>query len=203
MITLAVGKEGAVLALEPNRYVFKVLQKNAQLNPKLTNIIPLCAAATKEAGEFEFNYSDASFSNGGFLSQIEKKRHGHAYKLKVKGVNLQDLLYEQYANLLPKLEMIKIDAEGYDKEILKTIPSILEQFHPNILAECYKRLNQSERYELFDVIHAYGYQLFRLTDIAGTGNRIRIGRENMNDEKHFEILAMHPSRMHDDKAERQ
>ena len=31
-IALAVGKQGCVLALEPNRYVFPVLQKNAELN---------------------------------------------------------------------------------------------------------------------------------------------------------------------------
>ena len=193
-MALAVGKEGLVLALEPNRYVFKILEKNAELNPQLTNIIPLCMAATAEEGEFEFNYSDASFCNGGFLSQIEKRRHGHPYTLKVTGTNLQNLLYERYQEALKKLDLIKVDAEGYDKEILKTIPDILESYHPNLLVECYKRLNRAERDELFDVISQHDYELFRLESFESGGTRTRILKDNMSDEKHFEMLAIHPSR---------
>ena len=191
-MALAVGKEGVVLALEPNRYVYKILEKNATLNPDITNIIPLCLAATEADGEFEFNYSDASFCNGGFLSQIEKRRHGHNYTLKVNGVNLQALLYKQYQDYLPRLDLLKVDAEGYDKEILKTVPAILEQYRPNLLIECYKRLNDVERNELFDVVSEQGYELFKLADFEDNGAKVRIRRENMKDEKHFEILAVHP-----------
>src|SRR3990170_8934316 len=84
-MALAVGKEGLVLALEPNKYVFKILDKNASLNPAYTNIQPRCFAATKDEGEFVFNYSDASFNNGGFLSEIHKKKHHHDFTLKVQG----------------------------------------------------------------------------------------------------------------------
>ncbi len=194
-MALAVGKDGVVLALEPNRYVYKILEKNAQLNPALTNIIPLCVAATEKPGEFEFNYSDASFCNGGFLSQIEKQRHGHPYTLQVQGINLQRLLQQQYAEYLPKLDLLKIDAEGYDKEILKTIPEILSNYRPNLMVECYKRLNGAERSELYNVITQYGYQLFRLENFEESGARIPMEKENMADEKHFEMLAIHPDKV--------
>ena len=193
-MALAVGKQGLVLALEPNRYVYKVLEKNAQLNPTRTTIIPLCRAATQKEGEFEFNYSDASFCNGGFLSRIEKRRHGHPYTLRVKGVNLQSLLQEQYPEYLPKLDLLKIDAEGYDKEILKTIPDILENYRPNLMVECYKRLNEAERGDLYDAITHHGYELFRLENFEENGARVPIQRDDMNNEKHFEMLAIHPLR---------
>ena len=45
-MALAVGKDGLVLGLEPNGYVFKILKKNAELNPQLTHIVPLPFAAT-------------------------------------------------------------------------------------------------------------------------------------------------------------
>lgn len=194
-MALAAGKNGMVLALEPNQYVYEVLKKNAQLNPDLTNIIPLCLAATEEDGEFAFNYSDASFCNGGYLSQIEKQRHGHAYTLKVRGINLQRLLQQQYSEYLPKLDLLKIDAEGYDKEILKTIPDILKNYRPNLMVECYKRLNHAERAELYEVITQHGYDLFRLDNFEDNGARIPVRKENMNDEKHFEILAIHPTKI--------
>lgn len=189
-MALAVGKEGAVLALEPNRYVYKILEKNAGLNQQLTNIIPLPYAATEQAGKFEFNYSDASFCNGGFLSQIENSRHHHNYTLEVEGIELESYLYEHYPELLPKLQLIKVDAEGYDKEILKTIPRLIEQYRPAIMAECYKRLNQQEREELYDVITRFNYRLYYIEDFEAGSKRVEIRRADMMQREHFEMLAL-------------
>lgn len=91
-MALAAGKDGLVLALEPNPYVFKVLVENSKLNKTKSNIDAFCFAATESDGRFEFNYSDASFCNGGFLSQIKESRHGHVHTLSVEGKNLQRFL---------------------------------------------------------------------------------------------------------------
>jgi FkbM family methyltransferase len=189
-MALAVGKEGLVLGMEPNPYVYKILKKNASLNPGLTNIVPICAAATAEAGTFTFHYSDASFCNGGFLSEIENQQHHHNYTLDVKGIELEKLLLEKYADRLPSLSLIKVDAEGYDKEILKTIPKILQDYRPNLMVECYKRLSGEERDELFDVIDGFGYDLFYLENFEADGERRQIQKENMMDQRHFEMLAL-------------
>lgn len=189
-MALAVGKEGIVLGLEPNIYVYKILKKNASLNTLHTNIIPLCFAATKEDGEFVFHYSDASFCNGGFLSEIENPSHSHHYTLKVTGKNLEKYLTETFSTQLKKLELIKIDAEGYDKEILKTIPNIIRLYKPKLMIECYKYLSLKERNALFDVIDEYGYQIYYLENFEETGTKKLIDRSNMMDKKHFEILAL-------------
>ncbi len=193
-MALAVGREGKVLGLEPNKYVFKILEENARLNKKWTNIIPLCFAATSQHGEFTFNYSDASFCNGGFLSKIKNKNHKHNYTLKVTGKNLQDFLLENYKADLEQLSLIKIDAEGYDKEILKTIPLILEKYKPALMIECYKRLNKEERIELFDIVNKHGYQLFYLENFELFEELKEIHSGNMMDKKHFELLALHESK---------
>jgi FkbM family methyltransferase len=194
-MALAVGKEGLVLALEPNKYVFKILDKNASLNPARTNIQPRCFAATKDEGEFVFNYSDASFNNGGFLSEIHKKNHHHDFTLKVQGKNLEKYLHENFSAQLPALELIKVDAEGYDKEILKTIPGILKQFKPNLMIECYKRLDENERNELFDVVDNFGYNLYYLENFEATGNKVLLQKKDMMDRKHFEMLAIHRDKL--------
>jgi FkbM family methyltransferase len=190
-MALAVKKEGVVLGIEPNQYVYKILEKNASLNPEFTNIHPYCFAATENEGNFTFNYSDASFCNGGFLSQIKNQHHKHNYQLTVKGKNLEKFLYENYSNYLPKLDLIKVDAEGYDKEILKTIPNILNDYKPGLMVECYKRLNKEERYELFDLLTDHGYEVYYLENFEVDGSKIKIERENMTDKKHFEMLAIH------------
>lgn len=116
-MAFAAGKEGVVLAIEPNKYVFKILKENSKLNLAKSNIIPLNFAVTAQDGTFTFNYSDASFCNGGFLSKINKARHNHNYSLEVNGKNLEKFLNGQYKELLPRLSFIKIDAEGYDKKL--------------------------------------------------------------------------------------
>lgn len=194
-MALAVGKEGLVLGIEPNKYVYKILEKNASLNKDKTNIISLCFAATAEDGEFSFNYSDASFCNGGFLSQIENSAHKHNYELEVVGKNLQNYLQENHLDRLKNCSLVKIDAEGYDKEILKTIPEILNNYKPALMVECYKKLNQKERDELFDVLEGFNYDLFYLEDFEAKNELRKILKENMNDEKHFEILGLHRSRL--------
>jgi FkbM family methyltransferase len=194
-MALAVGKSGMVLALEPNKYVYKILEKNASLNRPHTNIIPLCFAATGEDGDFVFNYSDASFNNGGFLSEIHVKNHHHNYTLNVSGKNLQNFLFNNYSDELEKLELVKVDAEGYDKEILKTIPEILNRYKPNLMVECYKRLDENERHELFDIIHGHGYTLFYLENFEESGNKIRVERGNMMDRRHFEMMAIHSGKI--------
>jgi FkbM family methyltransferase len=193
-MALAVGKEGLVLGLEPNQYVYKILEKNATLNPDKTNIIPLCFAATNEDGEFTFNYSDASYCNGGFLSKINNKKHKHNFTLKVIGKNLQDYLLKNHREDLNKLDLIKIDAEGYDKEILKTIPEILENYKPNLMIECYKALDVEEREELFDLVNGFGYQLYLLENFDLFDEMKKIDKSNMNDKKHFDMLAVHKSK---------
>lgn len=194
-MALAVGPNGLVLGIEPNKYVYKILAKNAALNTDKTKIIPLCFAATAEDGNFTFNYSDASFCNGGFLSQIENAAHKHNYELEVVGKNLQNYLLENHSDFLPKCTLVKIDAEGYDKEILRTIPKILNEYQPALMVECYKKLNQKERDELFDVLDGFNYDLFYLEDFEVKNELRKIEKSNMRDEKHFEILGLHRERL--------
>jgi len=161
-IALAVGSTGCVLALEPNSYVFSVLEKNAQLNPEKTKIVPLMFAATPEDGEFEFEYSDSGFCNGGRHEGISKWRHAHAFKLRVTGKNLESYLRKQFPQLLPKLSFIKVDAEGYDIKILQTLSNVIAEHQPYIKAEVYKHTNQSQREEFHRFFAERHYAVHRI-----------------------------------------
>ena len=58
------------------------------------------------------------------------------------------------------------------------------------MVECFKKLNVKEREELFDVIDAFDYNLFRLANFEENGEMVQIMKHNMMDEKHFEMLAI-------------
>jgi FkbM family methyltransferase len=189
-MALAIGKKGTVLALEPNPHVFKILQKNSELNKSKTNIIPLCFAATDHDGEFEFNYSDASYCNGGFFQSIKNQNHGHKYILKVKGKNLEAYLKSKYGNLLSGLSLIKIDAEGYDKEIIKSLRPLLMAYRPNIISECNKNLTAEERTELYDVLSGMNYFIKKLEGFTDESEPSSINHSSeMMKWQHFDIVA--------------
>jgi FkbM family methyltransferase len=191
-MALAAGREGTVLALEPNPHVFAILKKNSELNKDKTNIIPLCFAATDHDGEFEFNYSDASYCNGGFFQSLKNQKHGHKYVLKVTGKNLENVLRSEYKDLLPGLSLIKIDAEGYDKEIIKSLITILKEFRPNIISECNKNLTAEERCELFNVLDKQlNYTVLKLEGFSDELKPSSIHNcEDMMKWQHFDLVAI-------------
>ena len=192
---IAAGKQGLVIGLEPNKYVFKVLEENVRLNLSFTNIEAYCFAATTEDGNFVFNYSDPSFCNGGYLSEIENQNHNHFFPLDVKGKNLNTFLKDKYSNRISEISLIKIDAEGYDKEIIKTISDILKGQKPILMVECYKKLNFDEREELYNVLEELNYRLYMLNDFESLHELKRIDHKQMHLTKHFEILAIHKMSM--------
>lgn len=185
-IALAVGKAGCVLALEPNPYVFHVLKANARLNPSLTNIQPLCIAATVADGPIEFEYSDPGFCNGGRHEGISRWRHGHAYKLRVEGRNLEKLLRTDYRDRLTRLRYIKVDAEGYDVHILESIRGVLEEFRPVLKVEFYKHLSTPSRLRLWDLLDGLGYQVHRIEDASDRASQA-VAREQVMQWPHFDV----------------
>jgi FkbM family methyltransferase len=188
-IALAAGRSGCTLALEPNPFVYPVLETNSRLNLEKTNIVPRCFAATDADGQFVFHYSDASFCNGGFRSQQRWLFYRRKYPLTVEGCNLLRVLRTEFADWLPKLSYIKVDAEGYDRAILDSILPVLRVFRPVIRTEVYRKLVASERFALFDLLAGAGYRIHRFQESEEAVGPT-LGRSDMTREKHFDVLAL-------------
>lgn len=189
-LALAAGPGGCTLALEPNPYVFKALQVNAQLNRGKTNIVARNFAATSADGVFTFHYSDGGYCNGGFLSQIRNQKHGHHQPLQVQGRALAKVLREDFADKLPRLAFVKVDTEGYDRQVLLSILDILQEYQPVIACEVYSKLTGEEREALFDTLHNASYDCFLLSSDGPSLQGTALTRENMSDRKHFDMLAI-------------
>jgi FkbM family methyltransferase len=188
-IALAVGRQGCVLALEPNRYVFPVLKKNSELNVAKTNIIPLMFAATPEDMEMEFQYSDSGFCNGGRFEGISKWRHGHAFRLKVQGRNLNSLVNNEYPDLIPRIRYIKMDTEGYESAVLQSLGSLLSTSKPYLKVEVYRKSDDAQRQALHRSLASLGYTIHKIT---GDENYFgeTIAARDMSKWRHFDIFCV-------------
>ena len=130
-MALAVGRGGAVFALEPNLYVFKTVLGNRDAQSDKARIVPLMFAAMPNDGEFEFEYSDSGYCNGGFHHAINRWKHGHFFQLRVTGRNLADYLRKEAPTEIPRIRFVKIDTEGYDRTVVQSLASIsLPRFGP-------------------------------------------------------------------------
>ena len=188
-MALAVGRQGTVLALEPNPYVYHVLEKNARANAHLTNIKTMMAAAAGDEGFLEFEYSDSGFCNGGRHEGVSALTHGHAFKLPVFCVNLEKELREDFSDLLPRLTFVKIDAEGYDLFVLRSIIGVVKEFRPVVKAEVFKNTDAKSRSALLSLLQEIDYAVYRIVDEpVETGPRIT--EENVGDWKHYDILCI-------------
>jgi FkbM family methyltransferase len=187
-MALAVGRTGCVFALEPNRYVFPVLQKNAELNAAKTTIIPLMFAATLEDAEMEFQYSDSGYCNGGRFEGLSKWAHGHAFKLAVQGKNLQSFLNEKYPQLVSRIRYVKIDTEGYEATVLQSLSGLLAKCKPFLKVEVYRKLDDAQRRALYRSIAAYGYTIHKIPDDGSYRGEI-LAEQDLGKWRHFDIFC--------------
>jgi FkbM family methyltransferase len=188
-MALAVGPGGSVFALEPNPYVFKVLAVNAGLNPSRTHIVPLMFAAMPADGEFEFEYSDSGYCNGGFHQGISRWAHGHFSKLRVAGRNLAAYLRVHAPEALPRIRYVKIDTEGYDRAVVQSIADLIMVVRPFIKTEIYRHLSHQQRTAYHDDLRHLGYRLFKCEDGRDYRGQ-ELGRGDLSRWKHFDVFAV-------------
>jgi hypothetical protein len=171
LMSVLFSQTGAkVISFEPNPAVFEVLDKNTEI---YKNIIPYNVACSREDSILEFHYSDEGFCNGGFATDCEVGIGvtGHTVPMDVYAVNLPQFLNDYHADDINKISLIKIDAEGHDKEILKTLKDVILKVKPMIITEMYSGLTKPEIDDLISTIHSLSYEIF---DIGKTNSGLGI-----------------------------
>ena len=188
-MALAVKKSGCVLALEPNPFVYHVLEKNARANKHIANIKTMMAAAATQESFLEFEYSDSGFCNGGRHENISALKHGHAFKLEVFCVDMEKELREDFNDLLPRLKFIKVDTEGYDLYVLRSMINIIKTYRPIVKAEVFKKTDKKYRRELFSLFQNLDYSIYKIVeDPIKPGPRLT--EEDLEKWNHFDILCL-------------
>nr|MBC7612310.1 FkbM family methyltransferase [Pseudopedobacter sp.] len=158
------GKTGLTVGFDPNPMVLKILEKNASLNSNKYKLEFQPYAISTMEEEFFFVSSEASFANGA-ISKDKNSTHGNfVLPNKIKGVHLKTFLESKYQNWINKLSFIKIDTEGYDKEIIKSITDLILDYKPVIIAESFVGVTDEAKIELYNVIAKNGYDIFYFED---------------------------------------
>jgi FkbM family methyltransferase len=189
---LCVGKEGLVLALEPNHATYKILEANSKLNQETTNIVPLNLAAMSDDGCYIFQYNEPSLMNGGYQKGISRFKHASFFYVNVEGVNLFDLLNRSYKDELSNLKFIKTDLEGSDFNVFINIKDIVVKYMPVIQSEINGLMPASIRNSYIQNLKSLNYNVLCLNS-ESLDSMGELTQEMINSKKTFDIFAIPPS----------
>lgn len=140
---MMVGKEGKIIAVEPNRDNFDVLVRNIALN-RLTNCIPLNLAAYSSDTELDLFHGPSSAEHS------IKEDFGKGSQ-KVKSRALDNVLEEIGVK---KVDMVKIDVEGAELEVLRGMEKTLTRDGPALIIEVVAK----DEGEIIEYLNHLGYK---------------------------------------------
>lgn len=142
---LCVGKQGKVIAFEPSRETGKIARHNIEINnfEQIVELIPIAVGSKQEEKLLFSNWA----VNRGAASMVKGKDKQDGERIAV------DTLDHQIRN--QKVDVLKIDVEGYELEALKGAVNILQRKKPPVLiVECTEETEHQEytRADLFNHI---------------------------------------------------
>ncbi|OJJ23548.1 hypothetical protein BKI52_04065 [marine bacterium AO1-C] len=127
-IAQKVGANGKIISFEPDPLNFQRLSKNLSLN-NFQNIVLENKGLAQKSGELNLMVFEES--NRG-MNRIVPQGSTNAKSVKVNVVRLDDYLNE---NPLEKLNLIKIDVEGYEMNVLQGAQQTIQKFKPQLFIE--------------------------------------------------------------------
>jgi len=125
---------GQIHSFEPTNYAIKKFKRNLQLNPGLSQRIALNQCFVSSESSTESNL--VAYSSWPVVPVKETKHPVHCGVAKdtsnVPCISLDDYVTREG---IEKIDVIKIDTDGYELDVLKGAQQILKKFQPKIIFE--------------------------------------------------------------------
>lgn len=155
LIACAANPQGRVVAFEPVPHVYTRLQEQVRVNHFDARCILKCDAVSSEPGKTKFHIpiedipKSASLNTEGF--------RGIPGTLIDVTVTTIDVVAAQTG----KIDLMKIDVEGFEDKALEGMKTVLSYDKPDIVVEC----NPDGPYEaVARILRSYGYRFYHLTE---------------------------------------
>ena len=158
----SVGDSGQVYSFEPLTHLQQKFRNNAKLN-KSTNIKLFAFALSNVESEANFSISTNNWNQGTF--SIGNQNGGS--EIQHVSIKVADTVPEIAA--LERLDLIKIDVEGFEFQVLLGLKQTLEKHRPRIIFEFdrnYWQANNQEINRCLTYLTDFNYTLYQITSIG-------------------------------------
>ena len=164
LIANNISSKRKVLAIEPTKRAFKILQNNVKRNHNEEKVVLFNGIAANKNGDFNINIvkGKEEYSSLGKLVHPSIKNMDFT-KIPVKGVTI-DSLVDKY-NLRPGI--VVLDVEGSELNVLKGAAKTLKKYHPVIISELDDRLLFEQNTRSQDIINYLQKINYKIIDVEG------------------------------------
>lgn len=145
----AVGEDGLVIAFEPQRLIYQLLAANIALN-SILNVFSCRAAIGDCQGRVKLSPIDyLNPGNFGAVRVEELQEEANFF-------NSVDLICIDHLNL-KRVDLIKIDVEGYESKVLEGAKKTIQRGRPLLYVENHIKNNAKE---VIEKIRFFGYDVY-------------------------------------------
>lgn len=147
--------KGKVYSFEPQRLVFQILCGNLAVN-NLFNVYPYHMALGNDNGRIQFLEPD--YNEPADFGTFSLKNNTIKNKSESTIIDLYKIDSFVEGFQIPKIDLLKIDAEGMDLDILKGAEKTIKDFNPVIFVEFFDN-NISKKDEISNFLLEHNYSL--------------------------------------------
>ena len=158
----SVGEQGKVFAFEPLIHLQEKLSRNIKLN-KADNVKLFPYALSNTEREVDFHISKGKWNQGTF--NISNNQPGTEIQHVI--IKVADEIPE--VKELNRLDLVKIDVEGFEYQVLLGLKQTIRKHKPRIIFEYdknYWEANAQNFSECFDFLSGLDYTLYQITPIG-------------------------------------
>jgi len=158
----SVTKTGHVYSFEPLAHLQNKFKRNIALN-KFENVTLFPFALSDAADEITYSINENNWNQGTFSLQ-HKNSGTTAQQITIK---VADQLTE--IQMLPHLELIKIDVEGFEFQVIKGLEKTIRKHKPRIIFEYdnnYWGVNGQNIGDCFEFLRGMNYDLYQITSVG-------------------------------------
>ncbi|PWH14944.1 MAG: hypothetical protein DDG58_12125 [Ardenticatenia bacterium] len=166
----AVGQEGTVVSFEPDPDNYKELVYNVELN-NFKNVFTLNLALGSHNHPANIFRDPLYPTRSSLCPSLEPSTYRKTKPLRVAPVKVVSIDTLIRGGQLPLPDLIKIDVEGYEKEVLLGSQATLHNYHPLILIE----LHGISPEQISALLLSHGYNLYHIESkrILGSSDATR------------------------------
>lgn len=171
MMAKNVGAQGKVISFEPFGQTYDRFKENLSLNPRIKNITLEKIALGEKSAELTMYVENERNSGGNRI--VPKGRNVVSEMQKVKVMSLDDYCANASVN---RIDLIKIDVEGFEMKVLRGAERTIKKFKPGLFIEVNDANLKAQGDDLKTMIgflRANGYSIFDPLN----GARIESGAE--------------------------